>query len=563
MRGLIIISILILATKVQAQPSPDKIQKLDSIFSNWSGKRPGGVACIVYGGQVVYKKSFGLANVAKNIQNGPTVKYDLASNAKQFTATCIALLEEQGKLSTEDNIKKYYPDMKINEEIKIRNLIDHTSGLRDASVLAVLSGKMNLKGNVRKRYATKDYYIQCFKRETDLNFTPGAELAYTNFNYVLLGDIVEKVSGQTLARFADSAIFKPLGMNNTLVRDQNVRKVYGEAMGYLITKKKIKPRGPWENQIVGDHNLLSTVDDLIKWQQNFVDNKLGKKDPALIDRLCTSTKLNNGTETRYGYGLWISSEAGVKTIAHGGDDGRMTSILSRAPDHNLSIIVLANHSRYGETEQKAKAALRVMVSDLTKEISIPRENHSSITLGPTTLDSLSGIYTGINERGLGMLTKVTHEEGKLYISKSIHHRGIELSPLSATSFRGKNDSLEPILVDFATTQGGTALTVKFRGNISTTHRYIENKDIRYSDFKGKFENNSTGAVIKIKLKPKGIVAKKGIIKIPLMPFDKDVFFAPENDALFIFGRNDQGEVVRFKANAHDFRNFIFEKSSAH
>src|SRR6187402_1658084 len=124
--------------------------QLDSIFMDWKPDAPGGVVCVIHQGNVIFKKGFGLADIERKIPNSPDVKYDLASNAKQFTAMCIALLEEQGKLSIEDDLRKYYPTLKINSVIKIKNLLDHTSGLRDASVLAVLSGKMNLKGEVRK-----------------------------------------------------------------------------------------------------------------------------------------------------------------------------------------------------------------------------------------------------------------------------------------------------------------------------------------------------------------------------------------------------------------------------
>ena len=155
------------------QSSSYQILQLDSIFNDWKTDTPGGVACVIYKGTTIYKKAFGMADINRKVRNETNLKFDLASNAKQFTAMCIALLEEQGKLSIEDDLRKYYPGLKIEEEIKIKNLIDHTSGIRDASVLAVLSGKMNLKGGVRKKYRTKEYFLKCLMRETDLSYPVG------------------------------------------------------------------------------------------------------------------------------------------------------------------------------------------------------------------------------------------------------------------------------------------------------------------------------------------------------------------------------------------------------
>lgn len=182
MHRIIWITILTFSTPslLLCQSTPDYLPKLDSIFSSWTKDKPGGTVCVIQQGVIIYKKAFGLGDLQRKTPITLDTRFDLASNAKQFTAMCIALLEEQGKLSVEDDLKKYFPDLKITEPIKIKNLIDHSSGLRDASVLAILSGKMNLKGEVRTKYNTKSYYLECMMRETDLNYPVGSELAYNN-----------------------------------------------------------------------------------------------------------------------------------------------------------------------------------------------------------------------------------------------------------------------------------------------------------------------------------------------------------------------------------------------
>src|SRR5688572_1705300 len=173
---------------------PKKQNKLDSLFAPAANsKRPGGLVCVLRGDEVIYKKAIGLADISRNIPNAFELKYDLASIAKQFTAMCIALLEEEGKISVNDPLSKFYPEFQLPAAIKIKNLIDHTSGIREAYVLAVLAGKANLKGELRPKFNTKAYLLDVLKHEKDLNFEPGMELAYTNINYILLADIVERI----------------------------------------------------------------------------------------------------------------------------------------------------------------------------------------------------------------------------------------------------------------------------------------------------------------------------------------------------------------------------------
>ncbi|MFM7486323.1 MAG: serine hydrolase domain-containing protein, partial [Cytophagales bacterium] len=329
--------------------SKNDFQKIDSLLSIGDHTRkPGGIVAVLKGDEVIYKKAVGLADISRNIPNSFDHKYDLASIAKQFTGICIALLEEQGKLSTEDLLFLYYPDFQFSKEIKIKNLLDHTSGIREAYVLATLSGKINLKGELRKKYNTKPYLMKVLTREKDLNFEPGSELAYTNINYILLGDIVEKVSKQPLYRFADSAIFKPLQMNNTFYRFKQNMEIPGEAKGYFVKGKKYKPVKA-VGGILGDGKLVTTIDDLLKWENNLRHNKLGKSSQQLIEKLYTSSKLNNGDLSHYGYGFWINEYRGLKQINHGGDDGRFTSFILKFPEQEIVIIALANSSLYNNT----------------------------------------------------------------------------------------------------------------------------------------------------------------------------------------------------------------------
>lgn len=537
-----------------AQP----VSQLDSLFLNWKAEEPGGIVWVQKDGKTLYKKSFGLADVTRHQPNGSLRLYDLASNAKQFTAMTIALLEERGSISLEDDLKKFYPALRISQPIKIRHLLSHSSGLREASVLAILSGKMNLKGEVRNKFNTLDYYLTCLMKETDLNFIPGDETSYTNFNYVLLADIVAKVSGKSFPQFCDSAIFKPLGMTNTVFRIYRQQSFPNEAKGYLWMGRKFKSASG-RGGIVGDHNLLSTIEDLAKWQQNFYHNQLGKKTQELVERITTPFKLNDGSDGHYAFGLWSTSYRGLKQVSHGGDDGRHTSFIVNYPDKKLSIIILANSSRYWDTEEKAVKLADIFLNDEFPEpAAAVAEDSSFITLPEEELAKRTGLYTSVDKKGLASILKIQLDDGKLWVTRNVNTKGLELKPISAEHFVATNPLNYKIHFRFPT-DSINVVREQFRSNQPVFFKRAKQLSPDYMSYRGKFRNESTGALIKIKAKRQKIVAKKGIIKIPLIPFDEDKFYAINNDALFTFSR-ENGTVSSLLVNAWDFRNFRLEKA---
>jgi CubicO group peptidase (beta-lactamase class C family) len=539
--------------------SKNDFQKIDSLLSIGDHtKKPGGVVAVLKGDEVVYKKAVGLADISRNIPNSFDHKYDLASIAKQFTGMCIALLEEQGKLSTEDLLSLYYPDFQFSKEIKIKNLLDHTSGIREAYVLATLSGKINLKGELRKKYNTKPYLMKVLRREKDLNFEPGSELAYTNINYILLGDIVEKVSKQPLYRFADSAIFKPLQMNNTFYRFKQNMEIPGEAKGYFVKGKKYKPVKA-VGGILGDGKLVTTIDDLLKWENNLRHNKLGKSSQQLIDKLYTSSKLNNGDLTHYGYGFWINEYRGLKQINHGGDDGRFTSFILKFPEQDIVVIALANSSLYNNTVSTSYQIADILLSgDFPKPKTIQRQ-YQFTSISKQRMRSLVGIYKTINDKGLAQLRRITSEGDSLYINSDFNGKGLNLKAVTNNFFVAKNRNGYQLKFTFNNDSIDSSFEEQFSDNKPWKFEKIENTARPLTDFKGTYFNESTQVSLAIKSKKNKLIARKGIIKIPLVAFGGNQFYAYQNDALFIFQQDNFGKINSLKVNASDFRNFIFTK----
>ncbi|MEM9327319.1 MAG: serine hydrolase domain-containing protein [Bacteroidota bacterium] len=519
-----------------------------------SAEEPGGVVAVIHNQEVVYKKAFGLANVKNKRPIEINTPFGMASISKQFTAMCIALLEEQAELSIDNDIRTYYPEFQFEEPIKVRNLIDHTSGIREAYVLMQLAGRTNLLGKVPEKFQTKDQLIGAIGREKDLNFPTGSEFAYTNINYILLGDIVEKVSGQQLSEFADSAIFKPLEMYSTFFNDEERRQKFN---GYYYNGKKYKARS-FVGGVVGDHNLVSTIDDMIKWSNNRYDNQLGNKDPKLYDQLFTSSKLDNGQPTEYGYGVFVSSYRGLQQIDHGGDNDVHTSFMRIIPDLKLTVISMSYSSRYDQVLENTREIVDLYLDRRTEAET--EANFQYISVDQEMLASRSGLYYTVTEKGLGHIRKLTYENGGLFASDSYTHKGLKLHAISEQYFVAKNSSNKFLHIHFSTdSEGNMTLHEEYEDLVDL--RFTKHKKVVYeaSDFLGEYKNESTGAVIKVKAGKEGLKAKKGIIKLPMIALQEDLFYASNVNALFRFQRNESGEVVKLTVDAYDFRNFKLDR----
>ncbi len=225
---------------VKTQPSDDELaKKVDAFLSQWDkNDMPGCAVGVVKDGRLVYKRGLGMANLDYDVPNTPATLFNLASSSKPFTALSIALLARQGKLSLDDDIRKYVPEIpKYDDTITIRHLVHHTSGIRDYQALVFFGG---LETN--NAYSNKDI-LNILARQKNIGFKPGAKYQYSNSGYFLMGLIVERVSGKSLRTFAEENIFKPLGMKNTRIYENRFEVIKIRASGYAFGPvKRIRAR---------------------------------------------------------------------------------------------------------------------------------------------------------------------------------------------------------------------------------------------------------------------------------------------------------------------------------
>ena len=391
-----IIAILIFAISifsVKAQKSIPQQASIDAIFSKWdSPDSPGGTVGIIKEGKLIFAKGYGSANLDYNIPNESQTVYRIGSTSKQFTAACIVLLSQQGKLSLEDKLIKFFPDFPAYaNDITIQHLLNHTSGIRDYLILARLSG-----------LGSDDHYTdqtveKWLTNQEELNFNPGDEYVYSNSGYWILAQIVKNVSGVTMAEYAKKNIFIPLGMNHTHFHNNHKQIVKNRASGYRPNRKGGYSISMTTLDMIGDGGIFTTVEDLSKWDASFYGSEILNQD--FWTKMTQIGTLNNGDKTTYAAGLGVATYKGLKIIKHAGSFVGYQAEIIRLPEAQFSVIILSNRADANPTRMAYKIADLFLKDEYKKEKSTEsiksaseKGSLKSITLTKKELQAFEGAY---------------------------------------------------------------------------------------------------------------------------------------------------------------------------
>jgi CubicO group peptidase (beta-lactamase class C family) len=310
---------------------------IDAIFARWdSTTTPGCAVAATRNGQVLYERGYGMANLDYDIPNGPAMVYYIGSDSKQFTAAAVGLLALQGRISLDDDIRKYFPELPdYGTPVRVQHLIHHTSGIRD------IYGLMALRGDRLEDVFPDSEALALIARQRGLAFPPGSAYSYSNSGYFLLAQLVRRVTGQPLREFADSAIFRPLGMTHTHFHDDPGHVMKQRAMSY-------EPDGKGGYRIsylqnfdkVGAGGLYSTIGDLRRWDENYYSHQVGGD--ALQRLIHTRGVLTNGDTIPYAFGNDVTTDRGLRTVEHGGSMMGYKAYVLRYPDQHLSVFATCN-----------------------------------------------------------------------------------------------------------------------------------------------------------------------------------------------------------------------------
>jgi CubicO group peptidase (beta-lactamase class C family) len=333
--AVIILAFVSFNATAQTQLSADLIEKIDKVATDTLAKTgvPSASIAIVKDGQIVYVKAYGDARLDPKIPATPQMRYSIGSISKQFTAAAILLLQEQGKLSLDDKVAKFVPNLTRANEVTIRQLLSQTSGYQDYWPQDYVMPMM-------LQPVTAQKILDMWARKP-LDFEPGTKWQYSNTNYVIAGVIVEKVAGMPLLRFLQEKVFTPLGM--TSVSDTDQAKLGDtDPAGYL--RYALGPLRPAPKEGKGwmfaAGELAMPAQELAKWDISIMDQKLLK--PSSYREFATDMLLKNGLSTHYGLGVDVNSQAGHRALSHGGEVSGFTAQNVVFPDDRAAIVVLTN-----------------------------------------------------------------------------------------------------------------------------------------------------------------------------------------------------------------------------
>jgi len=419
--GLVAISALAAAPREQAPaakaPELSTEAKVDRVFERWNrSDTPGCVVGVAIDGKPVLVKAYGMANLEYGIRLRPDTVFESGSVAKQFTAAAVALLCRDGKLSLDDPVRKHVPELPdFGTPILIRHFLNHTSGLRSQWALMGLAGRPT-----GLAVHTVDEILELVGRMKELNFKPGDEFLYNNTGYTLLGVVVARASGKSFEAFCQERLFKPLGMTRTGWREDFRAVVPDRATAYGR-----RPDGKFYTNmsftnVIGNGGLLTTVGDLLVWNQNLDDPRVGGR--ALVEQLETRGRLNDGFENEYAQGLVVTTYKGLREVSHGGSTAGYQTFLARFPSERLSVAVLSNVTASGPAGL-ARQVADIYLAGKIKEPTLP----VAAAVPAETLKKYVGVF---REPLTGAATRVVLDND----GKTLRVGGQPLVPLSGTEF---------------------------------------------------------------------------------------------------------------------------------
>lgn len=528
--------------------------EIDSIFASWNQPDiPGGAVGVIQDGELVFSKGYGSGSLEHDIRITPSSVFYLGSVSKQFVTFCILLLEEQGKINLDDSIQTFLPDFpEYDSPLTIRNFIHHTSGVRDFLTL------MSLKGRSYLDNIDVDEVYELIKRQKELNFDPGEKYLYSNSCYFMLAMIVEKASGKSLRDYADEHIFKPLGMTQSLFYDSNTDLVKNRVFSYSRNGDK------WDNLImrfhlVGSGGVYSSVNDLMKWDQNFYNNKLGKGGQDIIDKMHEEGLLNSGESSDYAFALINGEYKGLRTVSHGGSLAGYRAQLMRFPDQQFSVIILANRSDAGPTGMAHRIADLYLKDEFNE--SEEEEEEKAETSVATNNDPEYDMkkLTGSYQLEAGVVVDLEIVNDSLQVTQKWNNSVYKIARSEHNTFKipGNDDvaftfsELKDNMAQTVTVnQGGQPLVLKRR-------KAVDESEITKSDFVGSYYCEELDASYAIQLDGDTLKLKWTNGEETAMTYMGDNSFVSDGYAL-AFSKQD-GKVNGFKLNAGRVQNLKFAK----
>ena len=539
-----------------AQVDDDRAGRVDAIFAEWNKTDSPGCTCAaMQDGEILHAKGYGMANLEHDVPLSPESVFYIASTSKQFAAAGIALLALDGTISLDDDIRKYLPELPdFGTPVTVRHLVHHTSGIRDYFNLLAVTGWNDTY------FFDNDMVVELISRQRELNYEPGSQHLYSNSGYVLMAEIVRRASGKSLREFADERIFRPLGMRHTHFDDD-----FRQNISHRVTSFAQRDGGGFNRLLKefnghGDGNLLTTVGDLLRWEENFYDPQVGGRD--FIDLMLTRGILVSGDTIDYAFGLFHGTYRGLPTVSHGGGFKGFRTQLLRFPEQHFSVTVLCNLGTINSTALAERVADIFLAEEFTEPSTAPvaasRDDKEAVAINPAVFDDYAGDYE--LEVQPGFIISF-FRDGNQFFSRATGQDTAEIFPTSDSTFfitevdasvtfhRDADGSVLRITLH----QGGGLAAHRVEKYLPTAAELAEYVGRYYS---AELETSYTLAVVNGKL----VAKHRRLEDIELTPRAKDEFMG--NAWFFgkmVVERDRTGGITGFRVSNGRVRNLSFAR----
>ncbi len=402
---------------------------VDQMMARFDGPASPGAAVRVWrGGETLFSKAYGMASLTYGVPFEPATRTNVGSTSKQFTAFAVMLQAERGLLALDDDVRLHVPELpKFDETIRIRHLLTHTSGLREFLNLLLMTGRRLDRGD----WIDRSEIVEIAQRQPKLQNSPGAEWNYNNTAFALAALIVERTSGLTFPAFMERRVFAPLGMDRTVVRANPRVPVPDRAEGYTPSAEGYLEIGDFGGA-VGAGSIYSSTDDLQLWVENLADPRVGAR--RSVEEMTTPFVLADGSETGYGYGLFVDRQRGLKRVHHGGADVAHRSMLAWYPEIDAGVTVQSNHAQFA-----SDVAFEVAEAFFGDEMTAAEQGESdgaadfdADAYDPADFDEFAGRYA--LDAAPDFVLAFTREASTLYAQATGQER-LEIEPTSDSTFR--------------------------------------------------------------------------------------------------------------------------------
>lgn len=536
-----VIAILLLSPSISAQnESIEKeiIQKIDSLFNSYhQHDQTGSVMSIIKKEKTVYMHHRGLANIEHQIPITSSTAFNIASVSKQFTSFLALLLEQEGKLSFDDDIRQYLPEFThLPNKITIKQLTNHTHGLPNPDELALLKG---IKTMNHQQVAEMLLNIK------QVNFEAGTKHEYNNTGYILLSEIIERVGQKPFKEQLHEKIFKPLGMNNTIVVDNKNIVVKNKAYSYdVIDNTYINY--PVRLSTIGSSGIFTTISDLGLWVKNYQMATLGTHE--FYKKMQTVTVLNSGKKTNYGLGLQSDNYKGIDVVFHGGGTESYRSYILHAPEHQLSLLFLSNKGGMLGLDVLYKSLEIILKESI-------QETHTYKKLNNKELKKLEGTY----EMFPGTYYNIIVEKEKLYFQEFGKTDKAYLPQIGENTFDFPIPHFKFIFYKDGFNFHIADMTYPCT---KTVIELPKSKDVNLNNFIGIYKNTSHNTSYELVVRDNKLIAIHDTINydITLKPLGKNSFYTKEpflGKIDFIF--NNNRTIKAFMVSGQNLKNVIFKK----